>query len=107
MLWSRGRLTGIVDWTFPRLGPPDRDVGHCRLNLAVLFSAQLAEQFRALYETAAGRSVDRYWDLVALLRYSDDWTNFIPTQVNGLIPVDTAGMTQRVEDLVELTLRRS
>lgn len=106
MLWSRGRLTGVVDWTFPRIGSADRDVGHCRLNLAVLYSADRAERFRALYESAAGRTVDPYWDLVALMRYSDDWTNFIPLQVNGLIPVDNRGMTERVEDLVALTLRR-
>ena len=106
MLWSRGRLTGIVDWTFPRIGPADRDVGHCRLNLAVLYSAERAERFRALYEATAGREVDPYWDLVALLRYSDDWANFIPVQVHGQMPVDGEGMTKRVEDLVALTLRR-
>ncbi|MGH7711564.1 MAG: phosphotransferase family protein, partial [Gemmatimonadaceae bacterium] len=33
MLWTRGRLTGLVDWVFARAGHPDADVAHCRLNL--------------------------------------------------------------------------
>jgi aminoglycoside/choline kinase family phosphotransferase len=45
MLWSRERLTGVVDWSEARLGPPEVDVGHCRLNLAVLFSAGVADRF--------------------------------------------------------------
>src|SRR5262249_45569815 len=36
-LWTRGQLTGVVDWGFASAGPPSIDVGHCRLNLAVLF----------------------------------------------------------------------
>ncbi|HVE93997.1 MAG TPA: aminoglycoside phosphotransferase family protein [Acidimicrobiales bacterium] len=106
MLWSRNVLTGVVDWTFPRIGSADLDVGHCHLNLAVLYSAERAEQFRTLYEAIAGRHVDPWWNLVALLRYSDGWQTFIPVQVNGQIPVDTKSMTSRVEDLVVVTLRR-
>jgi len=69
-------------------------------------SAAWAEQFRTLYEAAAGRTVDPWWALVALLRFSDDWPSFIPTQVNGLISVDTEGMAARVDDLLAMTLRR-
>ena len=106
MMWSRGRLTGIVDWTFPRRGPPDLDVCHCQLNLGVLYSSSRAEHFRELYESVAGRRVDPWWNLAALTRYGDDWVNFIPVQVNRLIPVDTNGMTDRVEEIVAATLRR-
>ena len=31
LLWSRGRLSGIVDWGGGGPGHPDIDVGHCRL----------------------------------------------------------------------------
>jgi aminoglycoside phosphotransferase (APT) family kinase protein len=58
MLWSRGRLTGMVDWAGAASGPPDIDIGHCRLNLAVLFGADWAERFRHTYEARAGRLVD-------------------------------------------------
>jgi aminoglycoside phosphotransferase (APT) family kinase protein len=46
MLWSRERLTGVVDWSEACVGPPEVDVGHCRLNLTVLFSADVADRFR-------------------------------------------------------------
>jgi aminoglycoside phosphotransferase (APT) family kinase protein len=67
LLWSRERLTGVVDWSEACLGPPEVDVGHCRLNLTVLFSADLADRFRAMYEAESGHKVDAWWDVHALL----------------------------------------
>jgi aminoglycoside phosphotransferase (APT) family kinase protein len=106
LLWARGRLTGVVDWSVASLGPPEIDVGHCRLNLAVLFSADRAERFRLAYGAETGRSTDPWWDLHALASYGDGWRHFIPIQVGGRVPVDTGGMTGRVEQLVESALRR-
>jgi aminoglycoside phosphotransferase (APT) family kinase protein len=106
LLWRRGRLTGVVDWVRSCTGPADFDTGHCRLNLAVLFGADWAERLRLAYEAEAGRSVDPWWDLYAVTAYSDEWRRFIPVQVAGRAPVDTAGMTSRVEDLLEVTLGR-
>ena len=81
-------------------------MGHCRLNLAVLYSANWAERFRLAYEAEAGRSTDPWWDLHELAAYGDDWPQFIPIQVGGRIPVDADGMTARVEELLESVLRR-
>lgn len=106
LLWSRERLTGVIDWTFPALGPRAVDVGHCRLNLVVLFGAGRAEQFRLAYEAEVGVPLDPWWDLAAISAYDDEWMEFIPVQVGGRAPVDTAGMTARVEELVRVTLRR-
>jgi aminoglycoside phosphotransferase (APT) family kinase protein len=106
LLWRRGRLTGVVDWARSCTGPADFDAGHCRLNLAVLFGADWAERLRLAYEAEAGRAVDPWWDLYAVTAYSDEWRSFIPVQVAGRAPVDTAGMTSRVEDLLEATLGR-
>jgi len=106
LLWRRGRLTGVVDWAGSCMGPADFDAGHCRLNLAVLSGADRAERFRLAYEAEAGRAVDPWWDLYALTAYSDEWRQFIPVQVAGRAPVDTAGMTSRVEDLLEAALSR-
>jgi aminoglycoside phosphotransferase (APT) family kinase protein len=105
-LWHRGRLTGVVDWAVASTGPPDVDAGHCRLNLAVLFGADWAEEFRLAYEAETGRPVDPWWDLHAIASYGDGWPEFIPVQVAGRVPVDTAGMTARIEELLEGTLRR-
>lgn len=106
VLWSRGRLSALVDWSWSRIASPDRDVGHCRLNLAVLYSADLAERFRRAYESEAGRLVEPWWDIHQLLAYSDHWREFIPVQVAGRAPVDVPGMTGRVEELLAMALAR-
>lgn len=106
LLWTRDRLTGVVDWASGCLGPPDVDVGHCRLNLAVLMGAEAAERFREMYEAESGRTVDPWWDLFELMIYDDTWPRFIPVQVAGRADVDTAGMTGRVQELIALVLRR-
>ena len=33
VLWSRGAVSGVVDWQAACIGPPSIDVGHCRVNL--------------------------------------------------------------------------
>jgi aminoglycoside phosphotransferase (APT) family kinase protein len=106
LLWSRERLTGVVDWGGAGPGPPDVDVGHCRLNLTLLFSADLAERFRELYEAESGRAVDPYWDVHALLSYGPDWKDFLPLQIDGRAPLEVEGMTRRMEDVLSLALRR-
>lgn len=106
LLWTGSALTGVVDWVEACMGPPEVDVGHCRLNLAVLFSAEVAEQFREMYEAEAGTSLDPWWDLQSLLAYGSSWRDFIPLQVAGLAPVDTEHMTERVEAVIDGVLRR-
>jgi aminoglycoside phosphotransferase (APT) family kinase protein len=106
LLWRRERLTGVIDWVGASVGPPEVDVGHCRLNLTVLFSAEIAERFRQLYESEAGREVDAWWDIHALLSYGTDWQTFLPIQIDGRAPLDTGGMTSRMEDVLDRALRR-
>lgn len=106
LLWRRGRLTGVVDWTRSCTGPADFDVGHCRLNLAVLFGADWAERLRLAYEAEAGRAMDPWWDLYAVTAYSDEWREFIPVMVAGRAPVDVDGMTRKVERLLDTVVRR-
>ena len=107
-LWQRGHLTGVVDWVGACRGPADVDVGHCRLNLAVLYSAKLAADFLAAYEADTGRRVDPYWDVrCATAPAFSDWAAFIPIQVGGRAPFDGAGMHRRVDDLLAAALRRT
>ena len=106
MLWSRERLTGVVDWSEACVGPPEVDVGHCRLNLAVLFSAGVADRFRELYEAESGHKVDVWWDVQALLSYGPSWKEFLPVQIDGRAPLDVDGMTGRMEEVLEGSLRR-
>lgn len=96
VLWSDGRLSGVVDWPSAGTGNRGRDVGHCRLNLAVLFDAKTADDYLLRYERGAGVRVDRRADLRALLCFDLDWQRFIPRQVAGRADVDLAGMPHRV-----------
>ena len=106
MLWARERLTSVIDWTWTSRGPREVDVGHCRLNLAVLFGPSTAELFLQRYELLSGRSVDPWWDLHGLAGYSDHWQEFIPIQVAGRRQVDVDGMPGRVEDVMRAILAR-
>jgi len=105
-LWSRSRLRSVIDWTFAARGPAGIDVGHCRLNLAVLHSAELAEDFLAAYEAEVGVRVDPAWDLRALLSYDQAWKRFIPIQVAGRAIIDLTEMDKRVEATMAAALRR-
>ena len=107
-LWQRERLTGVVDWVAACRGPADVDVGHCRLNLAVLYSPELAVDFLAAYEAHAGRRIHPYWDIrCATAPAFSDWAAFIPIQVGGRARFDRAGMHRRVDDLLGAALRRT
>jgi aminoglycoside phosphotransferase (APT) family kinase protein len=106
LLWTRERLTGVVDWANACAGPPEVDVGHCRLNLTLLFSADVAERFREMYEAEVGRAIDPWWDVHAQMSYGPEWGNFLPLQIDGRAPLDVGGMTRRMEDVLERTLRR-
>lgn len=63
VLWCDDRLSGVVDWPNAATGNRGSDVGHCRLNLAVLFDARTAGDYLVMYERAAGVPLDRRADL--------------------------------------------
>lgn len=104
VLWVAGRLSGVVDWPHAAIGRRGSDVGHCRLNLAVLFDAEATESYLQRYERAAGVRVDRRADLRALLCFDLEWERFIPVQVAGRAEIDVAGMRHRVAAVVRQTL---
>lgn len=68
-LWSRGRLTGVVDWTQASSGPPQLDLAHMRWNLAADHGQPLADSFLACYRSATGAGLpgQPYWDLISLM----------------------------------------
>ncbi|WP_010532724.1 phosphotransferase family protein [Brachybacterium squillarum] len=107
VLWQGGRVSGVVDW--PTVGRADRgrDTGHCRLNLAVLFEADVAMDFLDAYEERAGAAVDPAADLRRLLSFGPGWPVFLPRQVDGRASVDGPGMAARVRETIRCSLRRA
>ncbi len=84
-LWSRGRLTGVVDWTQASRGPPAVDVGHMRWNLAADFGEEAADGFLRWHRATDPRSPhDPYWDLVTLMDVLPDLTAPSPAEIERL-----------------------
>jgi aminoglycoside phosphotransferase (APT) family kinase protein len=69
VLWSDGRVTGIVDWVNGCKGSAGIDVAWCRHNLAILHGLLAAEEFLSAYSAAAGPAFvyDPYWDLMSVV----------------------------------------
>ena len=69
VLWSRGRLSAVLDWTNASHGPAAVDLGHCRLNLVQLLGVEVAERFRDEYIALVGGDGDLhpYWDLITAI----------------------------------------
>jgi aminoglycoside phosphotransferase (APT) family kinase protein len=68
-LWSRERLTGIVDWTSASWGPAAVDTGHMRWNLALSYGLDAADEFLRRHRSLRSDTLDdqRYWDIVTVL----------------------------------------
>jgi aminoglycoside phosphotransferase (APT) family kinase protein len=69
ILWSRGRLSGVIDWINAAIGPPGIDLGHCRVNLVRLYGVKAADRFLAEYASLTGAQpadYDPYWDAISL-----------------------------------------
>lgn len=107
LLWQRGRLASVVDWVWGSSGSPGIDVAHTRLNLSVLYSSELAQQFLDHYESLSGRAVDRWWDVEGLLKYLPGWGGFLQQQAGRRLKVDFEGMHDRVEETLRLALQRA
>ena len=75
LLWSRGRLQGIVDWAAACRGPVGCDLAHCRSNLRRLASPAVANAFVTAYESLTGETLDPFWIMAGHLENSHDhWT---------------------------------
>jgi aminoglycoside phosphotransferase (APT) family kinase protein len=60
VLWSYGRVIGVIDWEPASVGPPAVDYAHARLNLAAHMGINAARQ----YAKCADIDVDPVWDIV-------------------------------------------
>jgi aminoglycoside phosphotransferase (APT) family kinase protein len=69
VLWSNGRVSGVVDWVNACRGPAGIDVAWCRHNLANLHGVSAADDFLTAYIEAAGSDFeyDPYWDFMSVV----------------------------------------
>jgi RimJ/RimL family protein N-acetyltransferase len=76
VLWSRRRLSGVVDWVNACRGPRGCDVAHCRGNLIDLGGVAAADGFVAAYEAVTGEPHHPYWDMASILEAGpSSWTS--------------------------------
>jgi aminoglycoside phosphotransferase (APT) family kinase protein len=81
-LWTRGRLTGIVDWTAASWGPPGVDVGHMRWNLAMAYSVDAADDFLAAHAAVNGPLESQpYWDVVTFVDVLPEMPSLSPQDI--------------------------
>ncbi|MCR2806954.1 phosphotransferase family protein [Paenibacillus soyae] len=109
VLWKDGEVSGVVDWVNGCIGPAGVDVGHCRVNLALLHGVRQADEFLERYRHYAEESFayDPYWDLVTLI----DFAFWQPEVYAGWTDLGVTGLTarlmvERLDAYVSSLLRR-
>ena len=93
VLWHDGNVSGVVDWVNACRGPANVDVGHCRVNLALLHGVEVADQFLDAYLNVANREFEYnpYWDLLTIFDFIE--VNEPPTVYEGWINLEVRGLT--------------
>ena len=66
LLWRNRRLSGIVDWEHASIGPPDVDIGHCRMNF-MYDVPELAEALADAWRHVTGEPFDPWADIAAIV----------------------------------------
>lgn len=91
VLWKDGEVSGVVDWPNACRGPAEIDLGHCRVNLAMLYDVATADAFLTAYQHTAGANFTYhvYWDLVSLV----DILFGPPTVYSGWTAFGVTGLT--------------
>jgi hypothetical protein len=100
VLWSNGRVSGVVDWVNACRGPAGIDVAWCRHNLANLHGLPVADDFLAAYIEAAGSDFDYdpYWDLMSVVELLPGPPSMYEGWRAGGVPsISNAVMRERVD----------
>jgi aminoglycoside phosphotransferase (APT) family kinase protein len=69
ILWSGGRISGVVDWVETSMGPAWLDVAHCCTNLAIHHGSETADEFAAAYVARTGREPQPYFDVMDIVGF--------------------------------------
>lgn len=97
VLWLDDEVSGVVDWPNACRGPAGIDVGHCRVNLALLYNVEVADLFLTAYEKHAGSSFtyNSYWDIVSAF----DILEGPPTVYSGWAAFGVTGLTDTMMEV--------
>ncbi|MBY6035861.1 aminoglycoside phosphotransferase family protein [Fictibacillus nanhaiensis] len=108
VLWEKGEATGIVDWPNACWGPKEVDVGHCRLNLALLYGIEAADHFLKFYieETKTLTADQPYWDLITMFDFLPEPNVYPPWLELGMNHL-TEGLIKSRYDSYFLSIHRS
>ncbi len=69
VLWSAGRVSGVVDWVEASVGPAWLDVAHCCTNIAIMHGNDAADRFAAAYLERSGREAQPYFDVMDVVGF--------------------------------------
>ena len=73
VLWSAGKLSGVVDWVNACRGPWECDIAHCRDNLIRLADFDIADRFLHAYTHLTDKTFNPFWELASVLEHDDQW----------------------------------
>jgi aminoglycoside phosphotransferase (APT) family kinase protein len=109
VLWRRGRLEAVVDWSGAAVGDPGMDVGFCRMALAIQHSPEAAAGFLRTYETKSGRAIPQlvFWELLAAvlaIRFHHLWVASM--HAFGRRDITTADLRRRLDVFLTDALAR-
>lgn len=73
VLWSEGRISGVVDWPSGCIGPRGIDIAHSRANLALVNGVDMADRFLAAYSAQVpAYHHEPWWDAAALVLHAQE-----------------------------------
>ncbi len=98
VLWSGGRVSGLVDWVETSVGPAWLDVAHAATNLALRGGNEVADRFAAAYVDRTGRVPEPYHDVM-------DVVGFLPPPGRDGLVTDQRELA-RLEERLRVVLGR-
>jgi aminoglycoside phosphotransferase (APT) family kinase protein len=106
LLWHRGLLSGVIDWSHAISAPATHDVSYMRSDLAVLLGCRASDRFLEWYERLGGTVADlRVWDLtrgLSAIRWCPWWV--VPYREQGATWLTESLAKQRARAFVRRAL---
>jgi len=107
-VWSRNRLSGVIDWSDAMVNDPRLDVAECRMDLATAYGLEAADSFLA--EVQARRPIGElpdmpFFDLFRGMRALRNYESWLPGYHDFGTHLDLT--TQLMRKRLETILRRA